>query len=101
APARQPALPLIKQPMSSLTKLLERHEIRAPAQGVYIMMHKQGLVEKKYKFNTAKLETFWFFTERGRRFGENVDFSKKAKQTQPRFYDERFKGLLFLLGYRD
>ncbi|ENA1762785.1 Rha family transcriptional regulator, partial [Yersinia ruckeri] len=30
APARQPALPLIKQPMSSLTKLLERHEIRAP-----------------------------------------------------------------------
>jgi len=101
APAKQPALPLIKQPMSSLTKLLERHEIRAPAQGVYIMMHRQGLVERKYKANTAKLETFWAFTEKGLRFGENVEFSKKAKQTQPRFYDERFKGLLFLLGYED
>ena len=101
APAKQPALPQIKQPMSSLTKLLERHEIRAPAQAVYIMMHRQGLVERKYKANTAKLETFWAFTEKGLRFGENVEFSKKAKQTQPRFYDERFKGLLFLLGYED
>lgn len=101
APAKQPALPQIKQPMSSLTTLLERHEINAPAQGVYIMMHRQGLVERKYKANTAKLETFWAFTEKGLRFGENVEFSKKAKQTQPRFYDERFKGLLFLLGYED
>jgi len=79
----------------ALGDLLKEHNIEITATKANIILEMYGMLEKKQRRSTGgKTKEFWSITESGLQYGKNETFPSSPSQTQPRWYADKFQGLL-------
>ena len=78
----------------SLTALLEENNVGMTAREVYQILERKGIVERKYRKARCGEKRFWNVTVYGLRYGKNITNPSNQRETQPHFYESKFKELL-------
>lgn len=81
----------------SLTALLEENNVGMTAREVYPILERKGIVERKYRKARCGEKRFWNVTVYGLRYGKNITNPSNQRETQPHFYESRFKELLNII----
>ncbi|WP_236310491.1 Rha family transcriptional regulator [Escherichia coli] len=81
----------------SLTALLEENNVGMTAREVYPILERKGIVECKYRKARCGEKRFWNVTVYGLRYGKNITNPSNQRETQPHFYESRFKELLNII----
>lgn len=81
----------------SLTALLEENNVGMTAREVYPILERKGIVERKYRKAKCGEKRFWNVTVYGLRYGKNITNPSNQRETQPHFYESRFKELLNII----
>ena len=81
----------------SLTALLEENNVGMTAREVYQILERKGIVERKYRKARCGEKRFWNVTVYGLRYGKNITNPSNQRETQPHFYESKFKELLNII----
>lgn len=81
----------------SLTALLEENNVGMTAREVYPILERKGIVERKYRKARCGEKRFWNVTVYGLRYGKNITNPSNQRETQPHFYESKFKELLNII----
>lgn len=81
----------------SLTALLEENNVGMIAREVYPILERKGIVERKYRKARCGEKRFWNVTVYGLRYGKNITNPSNQRETQPHFYESKFKELLNII----
>lgn len=81
----------------SLTALLEENNVGMTAREVYQILERKGIVERKYRKARCGEKRFWNVTVYGLRYGKNITNLSNQRETQPHFYESKFKELLNII----
>lgn len=81
----------------SLTALLEENNVGMTAREVYPILERKGIVDRKYRKARCGEKRFWNVTVYGLRYGKNITNPSNQRETQPHFYESRFKELLNII----
>lgn len=81
----------------SLTALLEENNVGMTAREVYPILERKGIVDRKYRKARCGEKRFWNVTVYGMRYGKNITNPSNQLETQPHFYESRFKELLNII----
>lgn len=81
----------------SLTALLEENNVGMTAREAYPILERKGIVERKYRKARCGEKRFWNVTVYGLRYGKNITNPSNQRETQPHFYESRFKELLNII----
>ncbi|WP_077902762.1 Rha family transcriptional regulator [Escherichia coli] len=81
----------------SLTALLEENNVGMTAREVYLILERKGIVDRKYRKAKRGEKGFWNVTVYGLRYGKNITNPSNQRETQPHFYESRFKELLNII----
>jgi hypothetical protein len=83
----------------SLTHLLQKYEVPLKTTVAYAILKDLGIVErnKRKSVKTGEDKEFWSITAYGLLYGKNLTPPNNPRETQPHFYDSRFKELLKLM----
>ncbi|HHN5367018.1 TPA: Rha family transcriptional regulator [Escherichia coli] len=82
------------EPTASLRQLLTEHGIKLSSQKAYARLAEQGIVEQKSRTSTRGEKHYWCLTEAGLEYGKNLTSPGNPRQTQPHFYESKFKALI-------
>ena len=85
----------------SATTLLKMNNSPVSAKQFNRLMLEHGLLEEKERKSTSSkdgVKKFKSLTDKGLEFGENMISPHNEKETQPMYYEHKFKELLKLLG---
>ncbi|EFH8163350.1 TPA: phage antirepressor N-terminal domain-containing protein [Escherichia coli] len=85
------------EPTASLRQLLTEHGVKLSSQKAYARLAELGIVEQKTRTSTRGEKHYWCLTEAGMEYGKNLTSPGNPRQTQPHFYEHRFKRLLELV----
>ena len=89
------------EPTAALTTLLKKHGTGMTAAKVNPTLQRAGLLELKTRpssKNPEEVRSFWSITEKGLTYGKNVTNEKNQLETQPHWYESKFKDLLNLIN---
>lgn len=83
----------------SLTHLLRKYEVSLKTTVAYAILKDLGIVvrNKRKSVKTGEDREFWSITPYGLLYGKNLTSPNNPRETQPHFYDSRFKELLKLM----
>lgn len=81
----------------SLTALLEENNVGMTAREVYPILERKGIVDRKYRKARCGEKRFWNVTVYGLRYGKNITNPSNQRETQPHFYESKFKELLNII----
>ncbi|EPL7530624.1 hypothetical protein R2459_000742 [Escherichia coli] len=82
----------------SLTALLEEHNVGMTAREVNPILEKHGVIERKSRRGGhGEIKYFWSLTTYGLRFGKNVTAPNNQRETQPHYFESRFKELISII----
>ncbi|WP_392552901.1 KilA-N domain-containing protein [Orbus wheelerorum] len=87
------------RPSFSLTHLLQKYEVPIKTTVAYAILKDLGIVErnKRKSLKTGEDKEFWSVTSYGLMYGKNLTPPNNQRETQPHFYESRFKELLKLM----
>ena len=82
----------------SLTALLEEHNVGMTAREVNPILERHGIIERKSRRGSrGQVKYFWALTPYGLRFGKNVTAPNNQLETQPHYFESRFKELISII----
>ncbi|EKR4921431.1 phage antirepressor N-terminal domain-containing protein [Escherichia coli] len=82
------------EPTASLRQLLTEHGVKLSSQKAYARLAELGIVEQKTRTSTRGEKHYWCLTEAGLEYGKNLTSPGNPRQTQPHFYESKFKALI-------
>ena len=82
----------------SATYLLEQNGAQIKAHAFNQLAFANGILERMSRPSKDGEKRFWNITEKGKFYGENVSSPENPRETQPMWYDSKFKELLKELG---
>lgn len=82
----------------SATELLSQFSAGVNARKFNELLSAKGLLETKTRQSTSGTKAFKSITEKGMKYGKNLTSDKNQKETQPHWYESKFKQLLSELG---
>lgn len=87
------------RPSFSLTHLLQKYEVSLKTTVAYAILKDLGIVvrNKRKSIKTGEYKEFWSITSYGLMYGKNLTPPNNQRETQPHFYESRFKELLKLM----
>lgn len=87
------------RPSFSLTHLLQKYEVPIKTTVAYAILKDLGIVvrNKRKSLKTGEDKEFWSITSYGLMYGKNLTPPNNQRETQPHFYESRFKELLKLM----
>lgn len=87
--------------LKSATELLKQNGMTISAQAFNLQAIEKGYLETKTRNGSkGKKKPFKCITEKGKDYGENQVCPNNPNQTQPLWYEDRFKELVEKLGFR-
>lgn len=87
--------------LKSATELLKQNGMTISAQGFNLQAIEKGYLETKTRNGSkGKKKPFKCITEKGKDYGENQVCPNNPNQTQPLWYEDKFKELVEELGFR-
>lgn len=89
-----------KDVLLSATELLKRNEVKVSARVFNVAMTEKGLLEKKTRPSSKGEKSFNHLTEKGLIYGENQVSPSNPKETQPLYYENKFRELLTEIGLK-
>lgn len=83
----------------SLTDLLNQHGSNLSAQAVNRVLIHLGVIEELIRPSTGKkVKRFKSLTQYGLKFGKNETSPESPRETQPRYFVDKFPGLLSMIN---
>ena len=82
----------------SAKELLEKNNIPMSVQAFNKLACANGYLERKTRKPRHGDKSFYIISEKGKQYGENLVSDKNPNETQPHWYDSRFKELLNNIG---
>lgn len=82
----------------SATELLSQFNAGVNARKFNELLSAKGFLETKTRQSTSGTKAFKSITEKGMKYGKNLTSDKNQKETQPHWYESKFKQLLNELG---
>ena len=82
----------------SATELLSQFNAGVNARKFNELLSAKGFLETKTRQSTSGAKAFKSITEKGMKYGKNLTSDKNQKETQPHWYESKFKQLLSELG---
>lgn len=87
--------------LKSATELLKQNGMTISAQAFNLQAVEKGFLENKTRNGSkGKKKPFKCITEKGKDYGENQVCTNNPNQTQPLWYEDKFKELVEELGFR-
>lgn len=87
--------------LKSATELLKQNGMTISAQAFNLQAIEKGFLENKTRNGSkGKKKPFKCITEKGKAYGENQVCPNNPNQTQPLWYEDKFKELVEELGFR-
>lgn len=87
--------------LKSATELLKQNGMTISAQAFNLQAIEKGFLENKMRNGAkGKKKLFKCITEKGKAYGENQVCPNNPNQTQPLWYEDKFKELVGELGFR-
>lgn len=87
--------------LKSATELLKQNGMNISAQAFNLQAIEKGYLETKTRNGSkGKKKPFKCITEKGKDYGENQVCPNNPNQTQPLWYEDKFKELVEKLGFR-
>lgn len=89
------------RPTFSATELLRRFDISMSAKTFNMLLESNGIIQRATRPSTKspdQQKTFWVITSRGLLYGKNIVDPRCQRETQPHWFQSRFKELLSVVG---